>query len=84
MAIRAAPDWISRAQGMQHATEKYATSGKAPQLSPGPRVIHKHDGLAPMFFHLQHKQRELLEANESREWALVSDAPKGHTTKMDG
>lgn len=38
----------------------------APTL-PRPHVIHKHDGLAVIFLHLQHKRRELEEENESRE-----------------
>lgn len=58
-----------------HATEMYATSGKAPQPLPRPHVIHKHDGLAVIFLHLQHKRREREEENESREWVLVSVAP---------
>lgn len=40
-----------------------------------PNVIHKHDGLAVIFLHLQHKRREWEEENESREGVLVSDAP---------
>lgn len=64
-----------------HATEMCITSGKAPQPLLRPRVIHKHDGLAVIFLHLQHKCNERMEA----ERVCVSVAcPSGVVLKWMG
>lgn len=65
-----------------HATEMCTTAGKAPQPLLRPCVIHKHDGLAVIFLHLQRKRKERETENES--WVYVSVARPSGSAEMDG
>lgn len=72
--LRGLPGQIGSAtQRARNGDTHHSWQGASPL--PGPRVIHKHDGLAVIFLHLQHKRMEWDEGNESRESVLVSDAP---------